>query len=198
MKINLPILLAALSGMTLISQLSAEESTPPTKNEEVGKALRFSVSDIEGKAVDLAVYKGDVVLFVNVASKCGLTPQYEKLQQLHEKFAGKGLRVLGFPANQFGKQEPGTNAEIKTFCSSKYDVSFPMFAKVVVKGDDICDLYKYLTSAESKPKNKGEISWNFEKILVGRDGEVKARFDPRTEPDSKEFIDAVEAALGKK
>jgi glutathione peroxidase len=170
-------------------------ATPATGNEKVGSALRFKAKDIGGKEVDLAAYQGSVVLFVNVASKCGLTPQYEQLQALHKKFNGKGLRVLGFPANQFGKQEPGTNSEISVFCKEKYDVSFEMFSKVVVKGKGICGLYRYLVSSDAKPKGKGGISWNFEKVLVGRDGEVRARFSPRTKPDSKEFITAVEDAL---
>ena len=169
--------------------------TPATGNEKVGSALRFKAKDIGGKEVDLASYQGNVVLFVNVASKCGLTPQYEQLQSLHKKFNGKGLRVLGFPANQFGKQEPGTNSEISVFCKENYGVSFDMFSKVVVKGKGICGLYRHLVSSDAKPKGKGGISWNFEKVLVGRDGEVKARFSPRTKPDSKEFIAAVEEAL---
>ncbi len=172
--------------------------TPATGNEKVGSALRFQAKDIGGKDVDLASYHGNVVLFVNVASKCGLTSQYEQLQALHMKFKGKGLRILGFPANQFGKQEPGTNSEIRVFCKENYDVSFDMFSKVVVKGKETCELYRHLTSSDAKPKGKGGISWNFEKVLVGRNGEVKARFSPRTKPDSKELVAAVEEALAAK
>jgi len=192
-----PSLFSSILALFICPFVSAGEGepTPATGNEKVGKALRFKVRDIGGKEVDLASYQGSVVLFVNVASKCGLTPQYEQLQALHKKFNGKGLRVLGFPANQFGKQEPGTNSEISIFCKENYDVSFDMFSKVVVKGQGICELYRHLTSFDAKPKGKGSISWNFEKVLVGRDGEVRARFSPRTKPDSKEFIAAVEAAL---
>ena len=172
--------------------------TPATGNDKVGSALRFQAKDIEGKEVDLGSYQGNVVVFVNVASKCGLTSQYEQLQALHIKFKDAGLRVLGFPANQFLKQEPGTNSEISTFCKTNYGVTFDMFSKVVVKGKGICELYRHLTSSDAKPKGKGGISWNFEKVLVGRDGEVKARFSPRTKPDSKEFVAAVEEALAAK
>lgn len=159
--------------------------------------LQFTVKDIDGKDVDLGQYKGKVVLIVNVASKCGLTPQYEKLQALYKKYADKGLVVLGFPANEFKSQEPGTNAEIKQFCTGKYNVTFPMFSKIVVKGDGQADLYKYLTSKETNPKAPGEISWNFEKFLVGKDGQLAARFKPRTTPDSKEVVEAIEGELAK-
>ncbi len=195
MKIS--ILYSNILALCISPFVSAGEGspTPATGNEKVGSALRFKAKDIGGKEVDLASYQGNVVLFVNVASKCGLTPQYEQLQALHKKFNGKGLRVLGFPANQFGKQEPGTNSEISVFCKENYDVSFDMFSKVVVKGKGTCELYQHLVASDAKPKGKGGISWNFEKVLVGRDGEGRARFSPRTKPDSKEFLTAVEAAL---
>jgi glutathione peroxidase len=135
---------------------------------------------------------------VNVASKCGLTPQYKELEGLHEKYADKGLAVLGFPANEFGKQEPGTDGEIADFCKAKYDVKFDMFSKVVVKGDGQCDLYKFLTSEKTDPKFAGDIKWNFEKFLVGRDGNVIARFAPTVKPDSPEVIKAIETALAEK
>lgn len=157
--------------------------------------LEFKLKDIDGKDVDLSMYKGKVVLMVNVASKCGLTPQYEQLQALHDKYAGKGLAVLGFPANNFGGQEPGTNEEIKRFCTSKYAVKFDMFAKVSVKGQDKCDLYKFLTSKKENGKFGGEIKWNFTKFLIGRDGKVVKRFEPRTKPDAKEVAAAIEKAL---
>jgi len=137
-------------------------------------------------------------MMVNVASQCGLTPQYKQLEELHEKYAGKGLAVLGFPANEFGSQEPGTDAEIATFCKSKYDVKFDMFSKVVVKGDGQCPLYKFLTSKETDPKFAGDITWNFEKFLIGRNGEVVARFAPKVKPDSEEVLKAIEAELAKK
>src|SRR5262249_34293495 len=145
--------------------------------------------------ISLAQYKGDVLLVVNVASKCGLTPQYEALEAMYEKYKDKGFKVLGFPANEFGKQEPGTDSEIKQFCTSKYNVTFPMFSKIVVKGDGIHPLYQYLTAVEGPHVKPGPIGWNFAKFLVDRKGNVIARFDPKTTPDSDEVTKAVEHAL---
>ncbi|MGD9720432.1 MAG: glutathione peroxidase [Pirellulales bacterium] len=170
---------------------------PASAADEKGP-LDFKMKSIDGKDVDLSKYKGDVVLIVNVASKCGLTPQYEQLETVYSKYKDKGLNVLGFPANEFGKQEPGTNDEIAKFCSSKYSVDFPMFAKIVVKGSDIDPLYKFLTSEDTNPGMSGDIKWNFEKFLVGRDGKVIKRFDPRTKPDAPEVIEAIEKELAKK
>jgi glutathione peroxidase len=159
--------------------------------------LNFKMKDIDGKDVDLAAYKGKVVMFVNVASKCGLTPQYEQLQALHDKYAGKGLVIIGVPANEFGKQEPGTNKQIKEFCTSEYKVKFPMLAKAVVKGKGICPLYEHLTSEKTNPKFAGSIKWNFTKFLISKDGEVVNRFEPRVSPEAKEVVEAVEAELKK-
>ncbi len=164
---------------------------------KVGPALNFKMKSIDGKEVDLSQYQGKVVLFVNVASQCGLTPQYAGLEKLYEKYEKEGLVIIGVPANQFGGQEPGTDAEIKEFCASKYDVKFPMMSKVVVKGDGIAPLYKYLTR-EAGEKFKGEIKWNFEKFLVNRQGEVVARFAPPVKPDDKKVITAIEAEIQKK
>ncbi len=159
--------------------------------------LEFTMKDIDGKDVDLAkTYKDKVVLMVNVASKCGLTPQYEELEKLYGTYKARGLVILGFPANEFGAQEPGTEKEIKEFCTSKYKVTFPMFSKIVVKGDKIHPLYKFLTEKESDPKFAGEIQWNFTKFLIGRDGKLAARFEPKTLPNAKEVVAAIEAALG--
>ena len=138
------------------------------------------------------------MLIVNVASKCGLTPQYKQLEEVYTKYKGKGFEVLGFPANEFGKQEPGTNTEISTFCTSKFGVDFPMFSKIVVKGEGIHPLYQFLTSKETNPGLDGDIKWNFEKFLVGRDGKVVKRFDPRTKPDDPAVIEAIEQELNKK
>src|SRR6185437_3017386 len=160
--------------------------------------LDFKVSSIDGKPVDLSKYKGKVVLFVNVASHCGNTKQYANLENLHKKYAAAGLAILGFPANEFGAQEPGTNDEIAQFCKSKYSVDFPMFSKIVVKGDGIAPLYQFLTSPETDPKFAGPVTWNFEKFLVGRDGKVIARFKPKTNPESDEVVSAIEAELAKK
>lgn len=156
------------------------------------------VKSIAGEDVDLAKYKGQVLLIVNVASKCGLTNHYEGLEALHEKYADKGLTVMGFPCNQFGKQEPGTNAEILEFCKDTYNVKFPMFAKIDVNGEEAAPLYKYLTSAETKPVGPGKISWNFEKFVIGRDGKIAGRFAPRTAPNDPELMKVIEAELAKK
>ena len=154
----------------------------------------FTMNSIDGQPVQLSAYKGKVLLLVNVASKCGYTPQYSALESVYEKYKDRGLVIVGFPANNFGAQEPGTNAEIKTFCTRKYNVSFPMMSKVSVKGADTTPLYQYLTS---EPKTGGEIQWNFTKFLIGRDGNVIARFEPATTPDSPEVTAAIEKALGK-
>jgi glutathione peroxidase len=156
--------------------------------------LDFKVSDIAGKEIDLSEYKDKVLLIVNVASKCGATPQYDPLQALHAKYAEKGLVVMGFPANNFGGQEPGSNEEIAEFCSTKYSVEFPMFSKVSVKGDDKAPLFQYLTAAEN-PDKQGDIGWNFEKFLVGKDGKLIRRFGTRVRPDDADLVAAVEKAL---
>jgi len=149
----------------------------------------FTLNSIDGKAAPLASYKGKVVLLVNVASRCGYTPQYTGLEALYEKYKDKGLVILGFPANNFGSQEPGTNEEIKTFCSSKYNVTFPMYSKISVKGDDKAPLYQYLTH------EKGEVKWNFTKFLAGKDGKVVQKFDSAVTPDSPELLKAIEGLL---
>jgi glutathione peroxidase len=155
----------------------------------------FSLRDINGKDVSLGSYQGKVLLLVNVASRCGLTPQYEALQKVYTKYQEKGFVILGFPANNFGSQEPGTNEEIKTFCSTKYNVSFPLFSKISVKGDDIHPLYKFLTDKETDPEFAGDIKWNFNKFLVGKDGRIIARFEPQVKPDSDVVTQAIEKAL---
>jgi glutathione peroxidase len=142
-------------------------------------------------------YKGKVLLMVNVASKCGYTPQYTALESLYEKYKDQGLVILGFPANNFGAQEPGTNEEIRTFCSTKYNVTFPLYGKVSVKGDDTTPLYQYLTR-EANASVAGDIKWNFTKFLVDRNGSVVQRFEPAVKPDSPEMIEAVEKLLKQK
>ena len=154
----------------------------------------FTVKDITGEDVSLADYKGKALLIVNVASKCGLTPQYDNLQRLYQEYSEKGLVVMGFPANNYGGQEPGTNIVIKEFCETNFAVTFPMFSKVSVDGDDQVDLFKYLTTAEN-PDRKGRITWNFEKFLVGKDGKLLRRFRSGEEPDSTTVKAAVEEAL---
>lgn len=155
----------------------------------------FTMTDIDGNEVPLSKYRGNVMLIVNVASKCGLTPQYNELQELHRNYADKGLRVVGFPANDFLGQEPGSNEQIKTFCTTKFGVEFDMFSKVTVKGKNKCDLYQFLTSKELQGDRGGELKWNFTKFLVDREGHVVARFEPKTKPDAPEVIAAIEEQL---
>ena len=157
----------------------------------------FTLRTIDGDHTALSSYQGKVVLLVNVASRCGFTPQYAALEALYEKYKDRGLVIVGVPANNFMSQEPGTDAEIKTFCSAKYNVTFPMMSKLSVKGDDITPLYQFLTSKDSNPKFAGDIQWNFTKFLFDRSGAPVARFEPATKPDSPEVIAAIEAALGK-
>ncbi len=173
-------------------------TTMATAADDHECALDFKVKNIDGESVDLEDYEGKVVLIVNTASECGLTPQYEGLQDLYKKYSGQGLVVLGFPCNQFGSQEPGTEAEIKQFCSSKFSVTFPMFSKVDVNGEQAAPLYKYLTSKDVKPAGKGKVGWNFEKFLIDREGNLVNRFKPNTEPSDAVLVKAVETELNKK
>ena len=149
----------------------------------------FTLNSIDGSPAPLSAYQGKVVLIVNVASRCGFTPQYTGLEALYEKYKDRGFVILGFPANNFGGQEPGTNEEIKTFCSTKYNVTFPMYSKISVKGDDKAPLYQFLTATG------GEIQWNFTKFLVDKNGKVVARFEPKVTPESPEVAEAIEKAL---
>jgi glutathione peroxidase len=155
----------------------------------------FTMKDIDGNPVSLAKYKGKVMLIVNVASKCGNTPQYEKLQKLHDRYKDRGLAILGFPANNFGSQEPGTDPEIKQFCTLTYGVTFDMFSKISVKGKDQAPLYQFLTSSKSNPHFAGSVEWNFQKYLIDRSGKIVGRFSPGMDPLSEEITSAIEAAL---
>ncbi len=157
----------------------------------------FTMKSIDGHPVSLGSYSGKAVLLVNVASKCGFTPQYEGLEALYEKYKDRGLVIVGIPANNFAQQEPGTNEEIKKFCSNKYNVTFPMMAKVSVLGDDQAPLYAFLTGKSTNPQFAGDVQWNFTKFLFDRSGKPVARFEPATTPDSPEVKAAIEAALGK-
>lgn len=154
------------------------------------------LKDIDGKATTLKPYEGKVMLIVNVASRCGNTKQYKELQALHDQYSKEGLAVLGFPCNDFGGQEPGSNEDIKTFCTTKYNVTFPMYDKLVVKGPEKHPLYQELSGPESP--FPGDVKWNFGKFLVGRDGKILARFDPKTKPDDTKVVAAIEEALAKK
>ena len=188
-----------LSAMLMsAAALAVLVSTAPAAEKEANKVLDLEMKAIDGKSVELAdKYDGKVVLVVNVASKCGLTPQYGGLQQLHDKYADKGLVVAGFPCNQFAGQEPGSEAEISQFCKQNYGVSFDLFSKIEVNGDGQCELYERLTSEDAGAKFPGKIKWNFEKFLINRDGEVVARFDPPVKPESEEVVTAIEAELSK-
>jgi glutathione peroxidase len=185
-----PLILLAIAVLCVPRVVPAEE--PAKKPTSV---LDFPVKNIDGKDVDLSKFRGEVLLIVNTASQCGYTPQYEGLEAMFEKYKGQGFEVLAFPANEFGHQEPGADAEIKSFCTSKFHVTFPLFAKIVVKGKGIHPLYQFLTSPETDPKFAGPIPWNFAKFLVNRKGEVIARFQPDDEPDSEKVTRAIEAAL---
>ena len=161
-----------------------------------GSIYDLALKDIDGKDTTLAAYKGKVILIVNVASKCGYTSQYKNLEAVYQKYKGQGLVVLGFPCNQFGGQEPGTNEEIKQFCSSKYDVTFPLFDKIEVNGANRHPLYVTL-AGETSPF-PGNIKWNFTKFLIGKDGKILKRFDSKITPDSAEATEAITAALAAK
>jgi glutathione peroxidase len=175
-------LVLVIFGLLLVGVVRADEKK---------SVLDRKMKGLDGKEVDLAQFKGKVVVLVNVASKCGLTPQYKGLQEIYDKYKDQGLVIVGVPANEFGKQEPGTDQQIAEFCEKNYKVTFPMLSKVVVKGEGQCDLYRELTGNDAKP-----IAWNFTKFVVSRNGEVVQRFEPRTKPE--EMTRALEAELGKK
>jgi len=178
---------------------SCRQKAPQTAEPSAAAAspiYQFTLNDIDGVPVKLGAYRGKVLLVVNVASKCGYTPQYAGLEQLYQRYRAEGLVVLGFPANNFGSQEPGTEEVIKAFCTTNYHVTFPMFAKISVKGDDIHPLYKFLT--ETVPTgggSAGPVTWNFNKFLIGRDGSVVGRYDSKVEPLSPELAGEIEKAL---
>ena len=188
---------SAIVGLVLTVVVAAAAIMFTSHKETVmaggASVLDFKMRDIDGNEVKLDKYKGKVLLIVNTASKCGYTPQYEGLQSVYTKYKDKGFYVLGFPANNFGSQEPGTETEIKEFCTSKYHVTFPMFAKISVKGEDQHPLYKFLTDKATDPEFAGDITWNFNKFHVDRKGKVVARFSSKDTPES----DAVTAAIEK-
>ncbi len=193
------ILAAATVGLLSVGAIFAQDKISPTAATPAAAAptgpLSFKMKDIDGKDVDLSKYSGKVIMMVNVASKCGNTPQYAALEKMYSDYKDKGFVIMGFPANNFGGQEPGTNAEIKEFCEETYKVAFPMFSKISVKGSDMDPLYKYLTALDTKPVGKGDVAWNFEKYLIGRDGKVIARFANKTKPDDPSIVSAVTAAI---
>jgi glutathione peroxidase len=183
-------------AIALLLFLSKTDAENKTKGNGMEKNIKqVTVKDIDGKSVKLSDYKGKVLLIVNVASYCGFTKQYAGLELIYKEYKDKGFEILAFPCNQFGQQEPGTNEEIKNFCSSKFDVSFRLFDKVDVNGKDKSDLYKILT--DNEVTGKADIKWNFEKFLIDKDGNVVARYSSKVEPASKELISAIEKELKK-
>ena len=162
----------------------------------MSSAHDFTHKTIDGEDKAFSEYRGKVLLIVNVASRCGLTPQYTALEELYRGMKDRGLQVLGLPCNQFGAQEPGTEAEIKGFCSTKYDVTFPLFSKLEVNGEGRHPLYAWLTSQQTQPHGPGDIKWNFAKFLVGRDGQLLGRFSPTMAPTDPSLVEAIESALG--
>ncbi len=173
-----------------------DEAVSQSSTQEAEKSVYdFKVKNIEGEEVSLSKYKGKTILIVNVASKCGYTRQYADMQTVYEKYKGRGLVILGFPCNQFGGQEPGTEAEILEFCKSTYEVEFPMFAKVEVNGDNSAPLFKYLTNLETKPKEAGKVSWNFEKFLIDGQGKVVGRYKSGVSPTDKNMVAVLEKLL---
>lgn len=190
------VLTVIAGAMLLASTISAAQAED--KNKEVAPVLNFKMKSLTGHDVDLSKYQGKVVMIVNVASKCGFTPQYKDLEEIQKKYAPQGLAILGFPANNFGQQEPGSNEEIGAFCKKNYGVDFDMFSKVSVKGDDIAPLYKFLTSPETDPKFPGEVQWNFEKFIISRDGQIVARYRSKVKPTDAEVVKMIETELAKK
>ena len=182
--------LIALLMMTGITGATAKEG-----ESQESSVLGFTMRSIDGTDIPLSAYSGKVILLVNVASKCGYTPQYKDLEELYLKYKDRGLVILGFPANNFGSQEPGTDAEIKAFCTTAYNVTFPMFSKISVKGADQHPLYRFLTSDTTDPKFAGDVRWNFTKYLVDRNGTVVGKFSSSAKPLSDDLVGAIEAAL---
>jgi glutathione peroxidase len=199
MRILLTTSIILMGALVMTQAASAAGAKSKTEKSAKAAILDHEMETLEGEKVNLAEkYKGKVVLLVNVASKCGNTPQYKPLEALHEKYGKEGLAIVGIPCNQFGKQEPGSAKDITEFCEKNYGVKFDMMAKVDVNGDNAAPLYKQLTSKETDPKFAGKINWNFEKFLFNRNGKVVARFSPKTQPDSPEVVAAIEKELAKK
>ncbi|MCY4614090.1 MAG: glutathione peroxidase [Nitrospira sp.] len=195
---NLALLIGCMTGVLLTITFGACNPGYSAETSAGGDATvpvhAFTLNDIDGNPLGLDTFTGKVLLLVNTASMCGNTPQYEGLQTLYEQYRERGLEILAFPANNFGKQEPGTNEEIKSFCYTKYALEFPLFSKISVKGEDMHPLYHYLTTQSPFP---GEIEWNFQKFLVNREGEIIARYRPGLKPLSAQIVQDIERALDK-
>ncbi|MAU00851.1 MAG: glutathione peroxidase [Anaerolineaceae bacterium] len=183
-------LVLSLACGLMLGAVSMTQAADKEESPIYGQTMK----SLEGEKVDLSKYKGKVLLIVNVASECGATPQYEQLEALHEKYADQGLAVLGFPCNQFGSQEPGSDSEIAQFCEKNYGVKFDMFSKIEVNGEEQAPLYAHLTS---NADDKGPVKWNFEKFLISKDGKIVERFRTRTKPDAPEVVSAIESELAK-
>jgi glutathione peroxidase len=188
------------AGQIFAKDVVRDPTTMPTAGSTTRPAspLDFVVKDIDGKDVNLSAYRGKVVMIVNVASKCGFTPQYTALEALFKKYADQGFVIIGFPADNFGHQEPGSDSEIKTFCTSKFDVTFPMMSKISVKGDDQAPLYKFLTEQATAGQFKGTIAWNFTKFIIDRNGNIIGRFASATTPNDPAVVTLVEKAIAAK
>jgi len=192
---NSPSLVARAAGLLAVALFATGAAHA---KQTASPLLNRTVKTIDGKNVNLSKYQGRVLLIVNTASLCGNTPQYAGLEEIYKKYRARGFEVLAFPANNFGSQEPGTNGEIQAFCTEKYDVTFPLFSKISVKGADQAPLYRFLTSDKTNPRFAGDITWNFEKFLVNRKGEVVARYAPKHQPTEPDVIAAIETELSKK
>ena len=193
MKSYMTVMFGLMFFSAVIAKAGLSKDNP--KGVIMSSIYDFTMRDIDGKDVKLEKFKGKVMLIVNVASKCGYTPQYKGLQEIYSQYKDQGLVILGFPANNFLHQEPGSNEEIKQFCTSNYNVTFPMFSKISVRGKHINPLYKFLTEKETDPEFSGKISWNFNKFLINGEGKIVARFGTRTKPESEEVIQAIKKAL---
>jgi len=191
--LSLPIL--AIAALNLFFLIKGPDRSNAQVKGTMKSIYEIPVKDIDGQTYNLDRYKGKVMMIVNVASECGFTPQYEGLQKIYKKYESQGFVILGFPANNFGGQEPGSDSEIKTFCSTNYNVSFPMFSKLSATGTNIHPLYKYLTEKETNPQFAGKITWNFNKFLIDKHGKTIARFDSSDKPESEKVAQAIEQAL---
>lgn len=189
------VLVGVAAGIALAYWYGMIFNPSPSEPVDAASVYDFTMKDIDGNDVKLEKYKGSVVMIVNTASRCGYTPQYEGLQKIYDKYKDRGFVILGFPANNFMGQEPGTEKEIKEFCTLKYNVTFPMFSKISVTGSDQHPLYGYLTNKKTNPEFGGDISWNFNKFLIGKDGKVVARFGSKDKPEDADVTGAIEKAL---